>query len=494
MESGNKLSRFIEAQNATGFAGYNNAIEEIKRGKKLSHWIWYVFPQLRSLCQSSLYDKKYGIENLEEAKAYLGNSILRERYNEACEILLNHQENKASLIFGVSDASRVRSSLTLFYLASQNDLYKQVLDKFYNGNPCRNTLFALNMEMPVIQKVDRQNQQSSQRSKKTSQTHTARRNPIKSTSRQGASLNGTKKKRVVMILGLFAIMMLFGCLGYGLYALYVDYRAKTDMADGSQQTTDSPSIDFHLGVSVMTSDHEAITYGDKDKYSISVLATLGDNAVPWDSTTSKFDFFYSKENCAEEIKIGAKIETCEIGSRILSLSGYDVQQGSYDETFVLNVSKADLRIYEELAWYQAVKQKVSAAKYPKYVERIKNVKNRDFAAFLTEKLSAIGQYSASNESDSGGSQKQKNERSGVNGNLPKDIMMRVHRAVPVPLALLKEVSPQERRIIESYNHYILRSEARRNEEKDKEVMRIRLRLRSCTTYHELERILRFYRD
>ena len=163
-------------------------------------------------------------------------------------------------------------------------------------------------------------------------------------------------------------------MGYGVYSLFSGKDETPIIADTNPELADSPNIDLHLNVSVMTSDREAITFNDKDKYAMSLMASIGNNPIQLDSSTSKFNFLYNNENSSEEIKIDARVETCQIGGQTYSMSNYDIKEGSYDETFNLDVSKEDLRIYEELAWYQSTNQTVSSAKYPKYVDRIKKIK------------------------------------------------------------------------------------------------------------------------
>ena len=391
MEINTNLNRFIEAQDMPGFAGYNQAVEEIKRGKKLSHWIWYVFPQLKSIRQNSPYDIKFGIENLEEAKAYLNNSTLRKRLDDVCEILLKHDGKNASSIFGVTDSSRVRSSMTLFYLASKNDLYKQVLDKYFNGRPCQNTLYALNMKMPDSDgpsQTDNNRKQESPKERRR-QPSTTRPQQFASKSRLKSLRRRKMKKVAILIIGFIGIIALFGGMGYGIYTLFTDNDEKPMIAESSPDFFDSPNVNLQLNVAVKTSDQEAITFDDKDKYSMSLMASMGNNPVQLDSTTSQFNFFFNNENSSERITIDAKVESCQIGGKTYSMSNYDVKEGSFDETFNLDVSREDLRIYEELAWYQSTNQTVSSTKYSKYVDRIKNVKNHEFAELLTKKLKSL---------------------------------------------------------------------------------------------------------
>ena len=197
------------------------------------------------------------------------------------------------------------------------------------------------------------------------------------------------KKVAILIIGFIGIIALFGGMGYGIYTLFTDNDEKPMIAESSPDFFDSPNVNLQLNVAVKTSDQEAITFDDKDKYSMSLMASMGNNPVQLDSTTSQFNFFFNNENSSERITIDAKVESCQIGGKTYSMSNYDVKEGSFDETFNLDVSREDLRIYEELAWYQSTNQTVSSTKYSKYVDRIKNVKNHEFAELLTKKLKSL---------------------------------------------------------------------------------------------------------
>lgn len=125
----NSLNRFIKAQEYM----YETALEEMKNGKKESHWIWYIFPQLRGLGYSS-NAYTYGINGLEEAKAYLEHPVLSARLIEITEALLTHRGKDIEDIMGDIDALKLRSSMTLFALLSENNsVFHQVLVCFYDG-------------------------------------------------------------------------------------------------------------------------------------------------------------------------------------------------------------------------------------------------------------------------------------------------------------------------------------------------------------------------
>lgn len=125
----NSLDRFLEAQERM----YEIALKEIRNGEKESHWMWYIFPQLRGLGKSRMA-YAYGINGLEEAKAYLDHPVLSARLIEISEALLEHKDQDIENILGDIDAMKLRSSMTLFAIISYNDsVFHQILDCFYNG-------------------------------------------------------------------------------------------------------------------------------------------------------------------------------------------------------------------------------------------------------------------------------------------------------------------------------------------------------------------------
>ena len=139
------IHRFIEAQETLYFCGYNQALQEVKKGKKTNHWIWYIFPQLRCLGRSSRAHY-YGITDLMEAQRYLEHPILGARIREITGALLQHKDKTALSIFGDIDAVKVRSCMTMFDFLSQNDIFGEVLHSFYNGERCEQTLKVMQQE------------------------------------------------------------------------------------------------------------------------------------------------------------------------------------------------------------------------------------------------------------------------------------------------------------------------------------------------------------
>lgn len=129
------LQRFIEAQNDS----YDQALKEIRNGMKLTHWIWYIFPQIKGL-GFSYNSEYYGITSLQEARDYLENELLRKRLFEITESLLMHKGKDIESIMGDIDALKLKSSMTLFDAVQPGSIFGEVLDEFYGGERCRRTL------------------------------------------------------------------------------------------------------------------------------------------------------------------------------------------------------------------------------------------------------------------------------------------------------------------------------------------------------------------
>lgn len=129
------LNRFVRAQESC----YKTALQEISNGEKQSHWIWFIFPQMKGLGHSSMA-QNYGITSFDEAKAYLAHPILREHLIEITQALLMHKDKTAYDILGHIDAIKVRSCMTLFDLIEPNTIFAEVLDIFYNGERDKRTL------------------------------------------------------------------------------------------------------------------------------------------------------------------------------------------------------------------------------------------------------------------------------------------------------------------------------------------------------------------
>lgn len=119
---------------------YALALKEIREGKKRSHWMWYIFPQLRSLGRSSTAIF-YGIADLEEARAFLAHPILSARLIEISEALLSLDQAKPEEILGHTDAMKLRSSMTLFaHISEKGSVFHKVLEQYYHGSLDERTL------------------------------------------------------------------------------------------------------------------------------------------------------------------------------------------------------------------------------------------------------------------------------------------------------------------------------------------------------------------
>jgi uncharacterized protein (DUF1810 family) len=133
------LERFINAQEKS----YPIALAEIKNGRKQSHWIWYIFPQVDGLGFSST-SKFYAIKDLNEAEAFLQHPVLGANFIEICEALLSIKNDNVRSVFGSPDDLKLKSSMTLFSLINNaNPIFNKVLDKFFNGEKDNATLQIL---------------------------------------------------------------------------------------------------------------------------------------------------------------------------------------------------------------------------------------------------------------------------------------------------------------------------------------------------------------
>jgi len=125
------LERFVSAQDAGGT--YARAVEELRRGQKTSHWMWFVFPQIAGLGFSAT-SRRYAISSLDEAKAYLAHPVLGPRLVECAELVASHQGLSAQQIFGGIDAIKLRSSMTLFAHADPDQvIFKEVIEQYFDG-------------------------------------------------------------------------------------------------------------------------------------------------------------------------------------------------------------------------------------------------------------------------------------------------------------------------------------------------------------------------
>ena len=130
------LSRFLKAQEQD----YEQALREIRSGRKRSHWMWYIFPQIQGLGFSPTA-QYYAIRDLQEARDYLAHPVLSARLKEISSALLDLNGLSASEIFGYPDDLKLRSSMTLFRMADLNEpVFLEVLEKYYDGKPDARTV------------------------------------------------------------------------------------------------------------------------------------------------------------------------------------------------------------------------------------------------------------------------------------------------------------------------------------------------------------------
>ena len=135
MSDGAGLERFVEAQ----APAYAAALGELREGRKRTHWMWFVFPQLRGLGASAMA-WRYGLESKAEAADYLAHPLLGPRLRECTEAVNAHRGRSAEAIFGPVDAVKLRSSMTLFELAGGAPQFRQCLDAHFGGVPDRRTI------------------------------------------------------------------------------------------------------------------------------------------------------------------------------------------------------------------------------------------------------------------------------------------------------------------------------------------------------------------
>jgi uncharacterized protein (DUF1810 family) len=141
MQDPYRLRRFVDAQNQNG--QYQEIVSELRNGRKSSHWMWYVFPQVKGLGRS-LMANEYAIGSLAEAQAFLGHPLLGPRLVECAQLLLAIDGKSAVDVFGSVDAMKLRSSMTLFSRADpQQAVFRQVLDRYFQGSEDQETISRL---------------------------------------------------------------------------------------------------------------------------------------------------------------------------------------------------------------------------------------------------------------------------------------------------------------------------------------------------------------
>jgi uncharacterized protein (DUF1810 family) len=125
------LERFVSAQDSGGT--YQQAVTELRKGRKTSHWMWFIFPQIAGLGRSAMA-QAYAISDLAEAQAYLKHPVLGQRLVECAEIVASHHGLTAEQIFGGIDSIKLRSSMTLFAHADpEQAIFREVIDQYFAG-------------------------------------------------------------------------------------------------------------------------------------------------------------------------------------------------------------------------------------------------------------------------------------------------------------------------------------------------------------------------
>jgi len=123
------LDRFVDEQQHV----YDRVLDELRRGQKSGHWIWFIFPQIEGLGSSEM-SRRFAISSLDEARAYLAHPLLGPRLRECADIVLATRGKSAEQIFGPIDAMKLRSCATLFHRAAPDEpVFTQVLDRYFGG-------------------------------------------------------------------------------------------------------------------------------------------------------------------------------------------------------------------------------------------------------------------------------------------------------------------------------------------------------------------------
>lgn len=130
------LQRFVDAQEPV----YSKVLEELQQGRKTSHWMWYVFPQIAGLGRSEMA-RRYAISSIEEAHAYFMHPVLGQRLVQCVRLLLDIDGSSAEDILGGVDAAKLRSCITLFFAASGGEsVFEEALEMYFDGVPDMNTM------------------------------------------------------------------------------------------------------------------------------------------------------------------------------------------------------------------------------------------------------------------------------------------------------------------------------------------------------------------
>lgn len=147
------LERFVKAQGGD-YGSYQQALGEIKSGHRSGKWIWYIFPQIKGLGHSH-NSEYYGISGVDEARSYLGHPILGKRLREITKAFLDLDSHSAYAILGRPEDIKVQSCMTLFDIVSPNDIFADVLNKYYDGNRCPKTMrrIGIRQARPTMKKL-----------------------------------------------------------------------------------------------------------------------------------------------------------------------------------------------------------------------------------------------------------------------------------------------------------------------------------------------------
>jgi uncharacterized protein (DUF1810 family) len=141
MEDPYGLERFVGAQNWSGT--YETVVSELRTGRKMGHWMWYIFPQVKGLGNSHM-SREFGISSVAEAQAYLRHPVLGPRLRECARTLMGIEGKGATEILGGIDAMKLRSSMTLFMSAEPEEpIFREVLAKYFHGSADQETIVRL---------------------------------------------------------------------------------------------------------------------------------------------------------------------------------------------------------------------------------------------------------------------------------------------------------------------------------------------------------------
>jgi uncharacterized protein (DUF1810 family) len=141
MEDPYRLQRFVDAQDRD--ETYETAVSELRTGRKMGHWMWFVFPQVEGLGYSQM-SRKFAISSLAETQAYLQHPVLGPRLIKCTQILIGIKGKSATEIFGCTDARKLHSSMTLFMIAAPNEpVFREMLAKYFGGSPDQSTIVRL---------------------------------------------------------------------------------------------------------------------------------------------------------------------------------------------------------------------------------------------------------------------------------------------------------------------------------------------------------------